>query len=247
MGLDLTSFDAALKSHYTDDRVENAVYADNPLLALMPKMERFGGRDLPIPIIYGNPQGRSRTFTNAQTRGAATSSRVTDFVLLRKKDYSLATIDNETLEASKDNADAFLDAATTEIDGAIQAASNNLAQSIYRKSSGARGQVLAEPSTNSGTFVVTMKNRGDIASIELDMMIVIYSAESGGSGGSAVSCSSGSAPRRSSRSASPSASMVVSIISPRYGALISRTPCAALVQRDSWPPPPSDQTLNTLP
>lgn len=179
--LDLTAYDGALKQHYTDDRVENMVYAENPLLALLPKMEAFGGRNLPIPIIYGNPQGRSRTFSNAQTRAAATESQVEDFLLTRKKDYSLAHIDNETLEASKNDADAFMDAATTEIDGAIQSATNNLAQSIYRKSSGARGQVLAEPSTNASTFVVTMKNRADIASIEKNMMIVIYSAESGGS------------------------------------------------------------------
>lgn len=28
MGLDLTSFDAALKQHYTNDRIENMVYKD---------------------------------------------------------------------------------------------------------------------------------------------------------------------------------------------------------------------------
>jgi hypothetical protein len=42
MALDLTSFSAALKQHYTSDRVENMVYKDNPLLAMMPKMESFG-------------------------------------------------------------------------------------------------------------------------------------------------------------------------------------------------------------
>jgi hypothetical protein len=119
VGLDLTSFDAALKQHYTSDRVENMVYADNPFLAMVAKMEDFGGRNLPIVLIYGNPQGRSATFSNAQTRGAATSTRVTDFILTRVKDYSIATIDNETLEASKGNANAFMEAATTEVDGAI--------------------------------------------------------------------------------------------------------------------------------
>ena len=53
MSLDMVSFDAALKEHYTDDRVENMVYMDNPLLALMAKMEDFGGRNLPVPIIWG--------------------------------------------------------------------------------------------------------------------------------------------------------------------------------------------------
>lgn len=181
MGLDLTSFDAALKTHYTDDRVENMVLTNNPLLALMPKYETFGGDDLKIPVVYGNPQGRSRTFANAQTRGDATSSLVTAFTLTRKKDYSLATIDNETLEASKGNANAFMTATTTTIDGAIQEATNNLAQSIYRGASGARGQVSAEPASTASTFDVIMKNRADIASISKGQVLVIYSAASGGS------------------------------------------------------------------
>jgi hypothetical protein len=45
MALDLTSFASALKAHYTNDRVENMVYQDNPLLALMPKMEQFAGKN----------------------------------------------------------------------------------------------------------------------------------------------------------------------------------------------------------
>lgn len=53
MALDLTSFASALKAHYTSDKVENMVYMDNPLLAIMPKYESFGGKNLPIPIIYG--------------------------------------------------------------------------------------------------------------------------------------------------------------------------------------------------
>jgi hypothetical protein len=97
MALDMTSFDAALKQHYTDDMVLNLVYKDNPLLALMPKMESFGGKNLPIPLIYGNPQGRSATFATAQSVGASSSSAITDFVLTRVKDYAIATIDNETL------------------------------------------------------------------------------------------------------------------------------------------------------
>ncbi len=48
MSLDMTSFASALKVHYTDQRVENMVYQDNPLLAMIPKMTSFGGKNLPI-------------------------------------------------------------------------------------------------------------------------------------------------------------------------------------------------------
>ena len=180
MALDMTSFDAALKQHYTDDRVLNLVYKDNPLLALMPKYESFGGKNLPIPLIYGNPQGRSKTFTKAQTQGAATSSLITDFVLTRVKDYSIATIDNETLEASKGNANAFMEAATTEIDGAINSLTRSIAVGMYRDSSAQIGQVSAEPS-EAATTVITMKSAGDITNIEVGQKINIWSAKTGGS------------------------------------------------------------------
>ena len=180
MALDMTSFDAALKQHYTDDMVLNLVYKDNPLLALMPKYESFGGKNHPIPLIYGNPQGRSKTFSNAQTQGAATSSLITDFVLTRVKDYSIATIDNETLEASKGNANAFMEAATTEIDGAINSLTRSLAIGMYRDSSAQIGQVNVEP-TEAATTVVTMKQAGDISNIEVGQRINIWSAKSGGS------------------------------------------------------------------
>lgn len=181
MALDMTSFDAALKEHYTDDRVQDMVYKDNPLMALLPKMENFGGRNLPIPLIYGNPQGRSATFSNAQTRGQVTNSLIDAFVLTRVKDYSIATIDNETLEASKGDANAFMEAATTEIDGAINSLTRSLAVAEYRDGSGQIGQLLAEPSETSGTFTVTLKNINEITNFEVGMMIQAYAALTGGS------------------------------------------------------------------
>ena len=180
MGLDLTSFDAALKQHYTNDRVEDMVYKRNPFLALVPKMENFGGRNLPIPIIYGNPQGRSKTFSNAQTRAGSTSSSITDFVLTRTKDYGIATIDNETLEASKGDANAFMDAATTEIDGIINSVTRSLAINVFRDSSASIGQVNAEPSTNAGTFTITLKQTSDITNFEVGQELVIWSAKTAG-------------------------------------------------------------------
>lgn len=180
MSLDLTSFDAALKQHYSDEQVQDLCYKDNPFFALVAKYEEFGGRNLPISLIYGNPQGRSATFSNAQTRGGTTNTQITDFVLTRVKDYSIATIDNETLEASKGNKNAFMEAATTEIDGAINALTRSIAVSMYRDSSGEIGQVSAEPAEAAST-VITMKSAGDITNIEVGMALNIWSATSGGS------------------------------------------------------------------
>lgn len=169
--LDLTSFDAALKQHYTSDQVQNLVYKDNPLLALIPKYTKFGGKNLPIPIIYGNPQGRSATFSTAQSN--KTPSKITDFVLTRNHDYALASIDNETMMASQGDANAFMEAATTEIDGAIQAATRSLAVAMFRDGSGTIGQVA---NTTFTTTTLTLSNPDEITNFEVGMKVQLSSA-----------------------------------------------------------------------
>ena len=177
MALDMTTFAAALKEHYTNDTVENMVYMDNPLLAMMSKYESFGGKNLPIPIITGNPQGRSASFLKAQAN--KTNTQVKDFVLTRAKDYSLASIDNETIEASKGDANSFLEAATTEIDGAINSAARSLAIAMYGTGSGTIGQVDAATTLASST--IQLKNVEDVTNFEVGMKLVVSATNGGGS------------------------------------------------------------------
>lgn len=176
MSLDMSSFAAALKQHYTSDRIENMVYADNPLLAMLPKYEQFGGKNLPIPIIHGNPQGRSAVFATAQAN--KTSSQLKDFVLTRKQDYSLASISNEVLEASKGNQNAFMEAATTEIDGAIQSATRSLAIALYGTGSGSIGRLDA--AQNLSSSVIQLSEPADVTNIEVDMKLVLSATDGGG-------------------------------------------------------------------
>jgi hypothetical protein len=156
-------------------------YTDNPLLALMPKKEDFGGRHWVQPLVYGTPQGRSATFSKAQSRGKSTSSLITDFVITRAKDYSIATIDNETLEASKGNANAFMDAAITEIDGAILALKRSLAIAMYRGTDGSIGNIFAAPAASVGQFEILLTSPSDVTNFENGQNLVIHSAAVGGS------------------------------------------------------------------
>ena len=175
MSLDLTTFAAALKQHYTNDRVENMVYRDNPLLALMPKYEQFGGENLKLPVKTGIPQGRSANFVTAQQNKTNTQLRA--FLLERNRDYSLASIDNETIEASKGNGNAFMEAATTEIDGAIESATRSLAIAMYGTGSGSIGQAAASA---TGT-AIQLKNVEDVTNFEVGMELVVSTADGGGS------------------------------------------------------------------
>ena len=170
----MTSFAAALKQHYTTQRIENMVYKDNPFLAMISKYESFGGENLKLPIKYGIPQGRSATFSDALAN--KTSSQLKAFLLTRKSNYSLADIDNETLEASKGNANAFIEAATTEIDGAIESATRSLAISLFGDGGGSIGQL---DTTVAGT-TITLSQADDITNFEVGMSLNLYSTATGG-------------------------------------------------------------------
>lgn len=179
MTLDMTSFDAALKEIYTHGYVENMVYKKNPFAALVPKDENFGGVHKVIPLIYGNPQGRSKSFSQAQTRSTESNSLLKDFLLTRSKDYGIATIDNETILASEGDSYAFLQARKVEIDGIIRETTRSLAKNMYRDSSAYLAQVSAEP-TEAANLTITLKQVEDITNFEQGMVINIWSAKSGG-------------------------------------------------------------------
>ena len=166
MALDLTSFAAALKEHYKDERIKDLVYKSNPLLAMIPKFEEFDGELMQIPVKFGNPQGRSSTFQTAQANKGNT--QLVAFNIRRKRDYSLASIDSETMDASMTNRGAFIRAATLEIDSSIDALKRSMAVDLYGNGSGARG--VDDTSVTATTFTLT--NVDDVTNFEVDMQLV---------------------------------------------------------------------------
>ena len=173
--LNLDNVTQALKEHYKPLTVKNMVYKDNPLLALMPKYERFGGENMPVPVQYGIANRRSADFATGQ--GLNTATELARFVLTRVKDYSFASITGETIKATEGAADAFLKYATLEIDGAIQSLTRSLAVSMYGDGSGKIGEVSTTTST-TGTPTITLTKAEEITNFEVGMTLKV--AESTG-------------------------------------------------------------------
>lgn len=171
MALDLTTFAPALKQYYRRDFVENMVYKNNPFLAMVPKYEDFYGANMPIPIIFGNPQSRSATFANAQV--TAENSKLRAFTLTRARDYGVAYIDNETLEASANDAGAFVKAATLEIDGAFQSVTRSIATKLFRSQS---GTIARLGNSSFATAVATLASPADVVNFEVGHRIQFSSA-----------------------------------------------------------------------
>lgn len=163
---------AALKELYTgDDYMKDLVYKKNPLLALIPKDESpsgFAGKYIPVPLVFGTPQGRAAIFANAQAN--QTAPQLSSFFVYRVSNYQLATITNELLEATKDNAGAFVDEAKLVMDTAIRNISNDIALDLYKDGSGNRGAISA-----ISTGVITLTSPSDVVNFEVGMTLVSYS------------------------------------------------------------------------
>lgn len=176
MALDIVSFSAALKQHYPDWKIENLVYQSNPFMALVPKYEQFGGEVLKSPLIYGTPQNRSASFATAN--GQTSSSALKAFLLTRSSDYSIAEISNEVILASEGDANAFLRAATVEIDGALHALGRSVATKLFRSGSGSIGKVS---SYTGATKTILLTVAEDIVNFEVGMVLQGSTADGGGS------------------------------------------------------------------
>lgn len=166
---------AALKELYVDDKdyMKNVVYSKNPFLALVPKNESpdgFAGKYIPVPLEYGNPQGRAHTFANAQNQ--QTASDVISYFVYAIQDYQLVTITNLLMEQTKNNAGAFVDESSRTMDNGFRNLSNNMAFELFYGGTATRGQVSSAGVSLSGsTLSFTLANSQAVVQFEVGMTL----------------------------------------------------------------------------
>lgn len=176
-GLNAAAADAALKVLYDNQKMQKLTYQDRPFLAMLNKKEDFLGRNYPLPIQYGNPQGRSATFATAKSNKAP--SKFTEFLLTRSKDYGLASIQNEMIDASKGDKGAFVALLENEVDSTIDSVANALSVDLFGNGSGSRGRLSSTQVLSSTTW--SLADAEDIVKLEVNMKIVLSAADGGGS------------------------------------------------------------------
>jgi len=136
--LDITAMSAALKEYYHGQKVTDLVFKKNPFFAMVKKNTKCGGKVIPVPVQYGASQGRSTVFATAQAN--QTAAALAEFMLTRKSDYSVATISNEAIEATKGDAEAFINASKLLIDAAFKSITLSAASSLFRSGTGTIGK-----------------------------------------------------------------------------------------------------------
>lgn len=173
----LSTLAPALKTLYPSNVIENLTYKDHPFYAMVPKFESFVGENMKIPLIYGNPQGRSASFANAQAN--VTNAKLKAFFLTRVSDYSIAQITNEALLASKGNPGAFVEGLKLEVDGAMGSAGASDAHSLFEDGSGVIGKLDA--TTNLASTTIILDDVDSVVFFEVGQKLKLSATKGGGS------------------------------------------------------------------
>jgi hypothetical protein len=138
------------------------------------------GKYIPVPLEYGNPQGRAHTFANAQNQQTAAS--LASFFVYVISDYQLVTITNLLMEQTKTSAGAFVDAAKLQMDGGFRSITNNIAFELFGSGTATRG-ISSSASTQSGTTagatVLPLTNAQQIVAFEVGMLLVASATDGG--------------------------------------------------------------------
>jgi hypothetical protein len=167
VGLNLTNFAFAMKEMYPDDVLKDMTFENNPWLAMCEKDEDVEGDTIPVPVIYGNPQGRSASLSTAITNKGNTKGA--SFALTTAEDYSVASIARKAILASRGDAGAFARAAEVEVDGAINTCVRSLAKALYGDGNGQLGQIASV--TSADPMVITLSDINDISNFEVGMVL----------------------------------------------------------------------------
>lgn len=138
---------------------------------------------IPVPTVYGTPQGRSATFANAQNN--QTAPALASFFVYRVSNYQLVSITNELLEATKDQAGAFVDEAKLNVDTGFRNLSNDLAASLFASGTGSRGQVGSTVTGGTPTVTITLSNSAQVTQFEVGMVLLASTTLTDGSAPSA--------------------------------------------------------------
>ena len=169
--MDLTAMNAALKELYSGQVVNNMVYADNPFSRCY-----LNSQSSVVNTIRNlSSLVTIRVFlllSTAQTNQSA--AQLQSFLLTRVSQYSIATIDNQTMLASKTDKMAFLEGAKLVIDSAIRSATNQVASGIFRSGTGSIGVISA-----ISTGVITLTNALDVVQFENNMVLQANATDGG--------------------------------------------------------------------
>ena len=176
MALTPADLDATLKDYYTQDKIKEQTYGENPLLAMMPK-EQGGGRQVIGSIEYGNPGGASANYNTAALNASKVKSKYAEPILPWKIQYQRQEITSQLLYAT-DSLKAAFRKAFDEYDRTLRSLGQKLNRRIYRTGGGRIGKLA---NSTTATTTLTFDDKADVFNVQIGDILQFAAADGTGS------------------------------------------------------------------
>lgn len=151
------------------------MYKKTPGLALIPKDEGWSGELTKIPLMWGNPQGRSATLSTAIANKMA--SKWAGFDVTCVDDYAVWGITGKAIAQTRNDEGSFVRHMKAEMDGAMNQLKRSMVHALWRNGGGALGQIAS----GQATPTITLVNKWDVVFFEVGQVLNV-SATDGTSG-----------------------------------------------------------------
>lgn len=162
-----------LKTYLHGQRIETLALRDHPTLDRIPKEEDFVGEDEPF-VVYTKPGvAVSGSFATAQAQ--ASNGGGHKFRLTNGRLYGFVTLDDESLERTRNRQGSFVDLKKQEAEGTISYMGEILSSQLFGDGGGAIAQLSSNPA-NSASQTFTLLNKGQINAIEVGQQLVASDA-----------------------------------------------------------------------
>ena len=176
MSLTSADLDATLKDYYTQDKIKEQTYGENPFFAMVPK-ESSGGRQVIAPIEYNHAGGASAVYSTAVTNASSAKSKYIDAILPWKIQYQRQEITSQLLYQTESPRGAFRKA-FDEFDRTLRALGLKVGKRLYR-TAGGRAAKLNNASTATSTL--TLDDPADCFNFQIGDVIAFAAADGTGS------------------------------------------------------------------
>lgn len=173
----MSNQDALLKDYYTDDKLKEQSYGENPFFAFVKKErgQMAGGRRYVQPVEFGHPGGASADFAKAMTNGSA--SKYDDFLIPRKKQYQKVEVDHELMFATQSQRESFRKA-LDEFDRGLKGLGEKVGRRLYRTQGGSMGRMA---NTTVSTTTIQLDDTASVFNFHIGDVLAFSDTDGTGS------------------------------------------------------------------
>jgi hypothetical protein len=176
-----TSTAVELLERLYPDGVDELLYKESPAWGMLHKWKNFGGEAKFLVWKFSTGGGASNDFASAQAgKGVSSFGRP---LITRTKEYALASMDGEMLEAADNNEGSLADVFKVAMDDALYNINRSLAFQVFRNGGGARARLAAASSGVAGA-TITLTSDSSMQGLERGMWV--QAASTDGTSGSVL-------------------------------------------------------------